>query len=56
MIDAIMSPWDTMSLIPIIKGAGAVITDYQGNDPVSGNSIIAASKGIHSEVIAILNQ
>lgn len=56
MIDAIMSPWDSMALIPVIKGAGGIITDYQGGDPVKGESIIAAPAGIHSEVIKILNK
>ncbi|MBU2445053.1 MAG: histidinol-phosphatase [Bacteroidetes bacterium] len=55
MIDPIMSTWDTMALIPIVRGAGGIITDYQGNDPLKGNSIIAASRGIHSEVIKRLN-
>jgi histidinol phosphatase-like enzyme (inositol monophosphatase family) len=56
MIDPIMSFWDTMALIPIIKGAGGIITDYKGDDPVKGNSIIAASPGIHSQVIKCLNE
>ncbi|RKY91596.1 MAG: histidinol-phosphatase [Ignavibacteriae bacterium] len=55
MIDPIMSVWDSFPLIPIIKGAGGIITDYQGDDPVGGSSIIAASAGIHNEVINILN-
>ena len=56
MIDPIMSPWDLLALVPIINGAGGTITDYNGNDPIKGNSIIAASPGIHSEVISILNK
>lgn len=55
MIDPIMSIWDTMALIPIIKGSGGIITDYHGNDPVTGNSIIAATPKIHKAVIEILN-
>ena len=55
MIDPIMSPWDLLSLIPIVKGSGAVITDYHGNDPVNGTSIIAAAKGIHHKIIELLN-
>ncbi|MCZ7602946.1 MAG: histidinol-phosphatase [Melioribacteraceae bacterium] len=55
MIDPIMSVWDSMALIPVIKGAGGTITDYHGNDAITGNSIIAASKGIHSRVIKELN-
>ena len=55
MIDPIMSPWDLLPLIPIVNGAGGVITDYSGNNPINGNSIVAASPGIHSEIISILN-
>ena len=55
MVDPIMSFWDTMALIPIIKGAGGIITDYQGNDPVKGDSIIATTPNIHKDVIKILN-
>ena len=55
MIDPIMSLWDLLPLIPIIKGSGGVITDYQGNDPVKGKSAIAASPHIHSEIISLLN-
>ncbi|HRP92577.1 MAG: histidinol-phosphatase [Ignavibacteriaceae bacterium] len=55
MIDSIMSIWDSMALIPIINGAGGMITDYQGNDPIIGNSIVASNKSIHLEVIKILN-
>lgn len=55
MIDPIMSPWDSLPLIPIIKGAGGVITDYHGNDPVKGDSIIAASPDLHAEIVELLN-
>lgn len=55
MIDPIMSVWDSMALIPIIKGAGGVITDYQGNDAVKGDSIIASTPNIHNNIIQILN-
>jgi len=56
MIDPIMSPWDLLPLIPIINGAGGVITDFLGNDPEKGGSSVAASPGIHSAVISILNK
>ena len=55
MIDPIMNLWDSMALIPIINGAGGVITDFNGNDPVKGNSIIASNKTLHNYVIQMLN-
>lgn len=57
MIDPIMSVWDSMALVPIIRGAGGVITDYFGGDPVKGESIVASvNPQIHNEVIKILNK
>ncbi len=55
MIDPIMNAWDLMALIPVIRGAGGTITDYQGNDAVKGKSSIATAGAIHEEVIKILN-
>lgn len=55
MTDAIMNPWDIQALIPIVRGAGGVITDWQGKDPVDADSIVAAGPAIHSHVIAVLN-
>jgi myo-inositol-1(or 4)-monophosphatase len=56
MIDPIMSIWDSTALIPIIRGAGGVITDYYGNDPVNSDSIIATcSEELHKQVIKLLN-
>ena len=56
MIDPIMNIWDSMALIPVIKGAGGTITDYKGDDPVKGNSIIASSPAIHGKIVKWLNQ
>lgn len=55
MCDPIMNPWDLLSLIPIVRGAGGVITDWQGGDPVTGSSIVAAGPDLHGAVIAALN-
>jgi histidinol phosphatase-like enzyme (inositol monophosphatase family) len=55
MIDPIMNPWDIQALIPIVRGAGGVITDWHGGDPVKASSIVAASPALHADVIAALN-
>jgi myo-inositol-1(or 4)-monophosphatase len=55
MIDPIMNIWDTMALIPIVNGAGGIITDYKGNPAETGDSIIAASPILHADVIELLN-
>jgi len=56
MCDAIMNPWDLAALIPIVRGAGGVITDWQGGDPENATSIVAcATPELHASVIAALN-
>ena len=55
MLDPIMNPWDIQALIPIVRGAGGVITDWTGSDPVKADSIVAASPQLHPQVIAALN-
>lgn len=55
MCDPIMNPWDIAALIPVIRGAGGVITDWQGKDPVNAKSMVAAGPGLHAQVIATLN-
>ncbi len=55
MCDPIMNPWDVAALIPVVRGAGGIITDWQGRDPVNAASIVAATPGLHPQVIAALN-
>ncbi|HPI38839.1 MAG TPA: histidinol-phosphatase [Ignavibacteriaceae bacterium] len=54
MIDPVMSIWDTAALVPIIKGAGGLITDYNGEDPMKSDNVIAASPGIHQQILDML--
>jgi myo-inositol-1(or 4)-monophosphatase len=57
MLDPIMNPWDIAALIPVIRGAGGVITDWRGQDPVDSDSTVAAATPeLHATVIAELNQ
>jgi len=55
-IDPVMNYWDIQALVPIIQGAGGIITDYQGNTVnEESTSIIASSSGLHSQVVKLLN-
>jgi len=55
MCDPILNPWDIQALVPVIRGAGGIITDWHGGDPVKADSIVAAGPGLHAQVIAALN-
>ena len=50
-----MNPWDIAALVPVVQGAGGVITDWTGADPMKGNSIIAGGPEIHRALIEALN-
>jgi histidinol phosphatase-like enzyme (inositol monophosphatase family) len=57
MMDPIMNPWDIAALVPVIRGAGGVITDWTGNDPVKATSTVAAATPeLHAAVIEALNR
>lgn len=55
MCDPVMNLWDVAALIPVVRGAGGIITDWQGGDPLRGGSTVAAGPGLHAQVIAALN-
>ena len=56
MCDPIMNPWDIAALIPVVRGAGGAISDWQGRDAVGAESIVATtSRALQDEVIARLN-
>lgn len=55
MTDPILNDWDLMALIPIIEGAGGVITDWQGKNAIGGSGAIATAGTIHDEVLRLLN-
>lgn len=54
-VDPIMNLWDLAAVVPVVRGAGGVITDWQGGDPMKGTSTVAAAPGLHPVVIAALN-
>ncbi len=56
MYDPLMNPWDIAALVPVIRGAGGVITDSKGGAPYPAKSTVAAgTRELHDLVIAGLN-
>ncbi len=55
MVDPVMNAWDLLPLVPVIEGAGGVITTWDGGDPVKGTSCVAATPSLHAYVIERLN-
>jgi|TARA_B110000438_G_scaffold286087_1_gene316927 myo-inositol-1(or 4)-monophosphatase len=59
MCDPIMSLWDMAALVPVMRGAGATITNWQGNDPVGTGegkfNLVCAHPRHHGKVVELLN-
>ncbi len=50
-----LQPYDIVALIPIIQGAGGVVTSWDGGDAANGGSIIAAGDpAVHEKAIKLL--
>ena len=55
-LDPIMNPWDIAALVPVVTGAGGVISDWQGDAPWPAKSTVAAATpALHAATIATLN-
>lgn len=54
MMDPIMNPWDILPVIPVVRGSGARISNWQGNED-HWESGIASTPGLFDGVIAKLN-
>ena len=55
MLDPIMNPWDIAALVPVIRGAGGLITDWNGGAAWPARSTIAsATPELHAAVLRTL--
>jgi histidinol phosphatase-like enzyme (inositol monophosphatase family) len=54
MIDPVMHTWDLQALIPVVRGAGGIVTSWDGENPVHADSLVAAVPGLHDQVIHML--
>ncbi|MYD43192.1 MAG: histidinol-phosphatase [Gammaproteobacteria bacterium] len=51
-----LKPWDILPLVPIVRGAGGVVTNWQGlADLTSGEAIAAANPILHEQVLATIS-
>jgi len=56
VIETDLKRWDAAAIIPIVEGAGGVVTDWQGRPMTGGGNIVAAGdKRVHAEALKILN-
>ncbi|HEY1837862.1 MAG TPA: histidinol-phosphatase [Rhizomicrobium sp.] len=50
-----LAPWDVAALIPVIEGAGGIVTDWDGKPFTNGGSVLACGdKRVHAQAVKIL--
>ncbi len=55
VIENQLQPYDILPLIPIIEGAGGVITDLNGSAVTGGWAVAAANATLHERALELLN-
>ena len=57
VIESGLKPFDIVALIPIVEGAGGIITDWSGGPATNGGAIIASGdERVHEQALALLAQ
>ena len=57
VIESGLKPFDIVALIPIVEGAGGIITDWTGGPATKGGAIIASGdERVHEQALALLAQ
>ena len=55
-VEAGLQPYDVQALMPIIRGAGGIMTTWDGGDASMGGRVIASGDArVHREAMALLN-
>jgi myo-inositol-1(or 4)-monophosphatase len=55
VVEGQLKPYDIVPLIPILEGAGCVVTDWEGRAPLEGGEVVAAATPeLHAAALAAL--
>jgi myo-inositol-1(or 4)-monophosphatase len=55
VVEAGLNAYDIVALIPIVEGAGGIVTSWDGGDPSKGGAIVAAGdKRTHEQALEVL--
>ncbi|MCA0317834.1 MAG: histidinol-phosphatase [Proteobacteria bacterium] len=56
VVEAGLKPYDILALVPIIEGAGGIVTTWDGGPAAGGGRIVAAGdRRVHAEALKLLN-
>jgi myo-inositol-1(or 4)-monophosphatase len=57
VIETELKPYDILPLIPVIVGAGGIVTGWDGRPPLTsdGRIVVAGDKRVHQAALDMLN-
>jgi myo-inositol-1(or 4)-monophosphatase len=56
VIETGLKPHDIVALIPIVEGAGGILTSWEGGSAAKGGRVVAAGdKRVHDAALKVLN-
>jgi myo-inositol-1(or 4)-monophosphatase len=56
VIEPDLKAHDIVALVPIVEGAGGIVTCWDGGSPARGGDVVASCNGrIHEEALSLLN-
>ena len=55
IIETELKPYDILPLVPIITGAGGIVTSWDGGPPTEGRAVVAGDERVHEQALKILN-
>jgi len=54
IVEGRLAPWDIAAVIPVIEGAGGVVSDWKGERFANGSIVAAGDARVHAEVVKML--
>lgn len=55
MLDPQLAYWDVAAIVPVIEGAGGVVTSWTGGDPLASPSLVASGPAVQAELLRLLH-
>jgi len=54
MLDPRLGYWDVAAIVPVVEGAGGVVSSWSGGDPLAEPSLIASAGALHPITLSLL--
>ena len=51
MLDPTLAYWDVAAIVPVVEGAGGMVTSWSGGNPLAAPSLIATAGPLHPQVL-----